>query len=116
MAATRNACAGSVTWEKATGRVPFSIARNFREIDSVSATIKGRESLEESSTGNGSPDRGELQTSSTRSCSIRWSKSKSKREDLHPSPDRFGDCPQAWNEVGENFGDDRLFAIALGEL
>jgi hypothetical protein len=63
IAATKNACAGSVTCENAIGRAPCSISRNFGEIDSARATIEGRESLEESSTGNVSPDRGELQTS-----------------------------------------------------
>jgi hypothetical protein len=62
-AATMNACAGSVTWENATGRAPYSISRNFCEIDLARPTIEGRGSLEESSTGNVSPDRDELQTS-----------------------------------------------------
>ena len=36
--------------------------------------------------------------------------------ELHPPADGFRDGPQARNKVCENFGDDGLFAVALGEL
>ncbi|PYI52744.1 MAG: hypothetical protein DMC62_06860 [Verrucomicrobia bacterium] len=42
MAATRNACAGSITCENWTGHCVLSIARSLRPIGSLFATISRR--------------------------------------------------------------------------
>jgi hypothetical protein len=61
MVATRNAWAESMTWEKTTGQVRFSIWRNFAAIGSDRATSVRRSPGVDFSTANVSPKQPQLQ-------------------------------------------------------
>src|SRR5204863_9354400 len=103
------------------GKAPSSIRRNFCVIGSASATMAGSESFEETSIGNVSPDRNELQTLISKNVVLGRRSDRLERDwgggrRLHSAADRFGDRTQSRDQIGKNVRDDRLFPIALGEL
>src|SRR4051794_15170016 len=96
MAATRKACAASVTCENVTGvlLLRFMRSRSFCAIGSVCAAMAGSSFPGESSTANVLADRAELQTAESREI-LRLRLCRR----LHLAPNSLRDCFQPGHQV-----------------
>src|SRR3982074_2755201 len=114
MAATRNAWAGSITWENATGQMCLSILRSFCAIGSKLAAAASNSSCFDLPTANVSPKDREVQRRGGAKCE--FVTFRRRETPLPPAPNSFGNGAQTRDKLLENIRGKRLRAIALGQL